>query len=75
MLSNGRLVYAEIVGRGRWWEDEYRVVDVDGRLIGFMGASTTGDDSPYDVGWEFDENSIHEAEPYEETVTKYRQKR
>ena len=65
---------ANMVWRGnessrRWWTDCFMVVDVDGMLIGFDGAITTGDDSPRDKGWEFDPSTICEVEP-REVVTK-----
>jgi hypothetical protein len=53
----------------RWWNDCFTVVDVDGMLIGFGDATTTGDDSPADKGWEFDPSSICEVEAKTETKT------
>lgn len=32
----------------RWWTDCFTVVEVDGMLIGFADAKTTGDYSPSD---------------------------
>lgn len=48
--------YATRVWRGdesprRWWTDCFTVVEVNGMLIGFADAITTGDDSPSDKGW------------------------
>ena len=45
----------------RWWTDCLTVVEVDGMLIGFGNAITTGDASPKDKGWEFDPNTICEV--------------
>ena len=56
----------------RWWTNFFAVQEINGKLIGFMWASTTGDDSAYWKGWKFDEDSICFVEPYEVTVTKYR---
>jgi hypothetical protein len=56
----------------RWWTDCFTVVNVDGMLIGFADAETTGDDSPRDRGWEFDQSTICEVEAFERTVTEYR---
>lgn len=47
------------------------VVEVDGMLIGFDGATTTGDDSPSDKGWEFNPSSICEVQAKEVTTTVY----
>jgi hypothetical protein len=65
-------VYKEVTGLRRWWDDVFYVVNVDEILYGFMGAETTGDNSPIDVGWEFDEHSVCFVESYEVTQTKYR---
>jgi len=56
----------------RWWTDCSAVVDVNGMLIGFDDAETTGDDSPRDKGWEFDPSSICEVEAEEVTTTIYK---
>jgi hypothetical protein len=55
----------------RWWTDCFVVVEVDGMLIGFDGATTTGDDSPSDKGWKFDPSSICEVQAREVTTTVY----
>lgn len=74
LLTSKKVFYQEPAGRHRWWNDVYTVVEIDGRLIGFIDGETTGDDGLYDVGWKFDESTISEAEAYEVTVTKYRPK-
>lgn len=55
----------------RWWTDCFTVVEVNGLLIGFADAITTGDDSPCDKGWEFDPSSICEVTAKEITTTVY----
>jgi len=55
----------------RWWSEHLSVVEVNGMLIGFDDASTTGDDSPRDKGWEFDPDSICEVRSREVTTTVY----
>lgn len=64
--------YEEETYGSRWWDNIFVVQEINGKLIGFEWATTTGDDSPYDKGWEFDEDSICFVEPYEVTITKYR---
>ena len=67
-------VYRESLADRRWWKDLFVVVDVgDGVLLGFNSASTTGDDSPRDKGWEFDPDTICEVEKVTEMkeVTTY----
>jgi hypothetical protein len=56
------------MGERRWWEDLFIVVEIDGMLIGFNGAKTTGDESPYEKGWEFDINTVGEVEKIEKLV-------
>jgi len=70
------IVEANIVWRGnessrRWWTDCFMVVEVNGMMIGFDGAITTGDDSPREKGWEFNPETICEVEPREVTTTTY----
>ena len=45
----------------RHWADVFRVVEIEGVTIGYMGAETTGDDSPRDKGWELELDTICEA--------------
>ena len=47
------------------------VVEIDGMLIGFDDANTTGDKSPSDFGWEFDPSSICEVVAKEVVTTVY----
>lgn len=56
----------------RWWSTFFGVAKVDGMLIGFEGAETTGDESAEDKGWEFDEGSICEVEVVEVTTIVYK---
>lgn len=65
-------IYSEDLGDSRWWTNTFVVDEFDGKLIGFKWAETTGDDTPYEKGWEFDEDSICFVEPYDVTITKYR---
>ena len=71
VLLYGDTVYTRIDGPHRWWNDVFRVVDVSGTLIGCWGAETTGDNSPYDVGWEFDWKSLCEVERREVVTVIY----
>ena len=69
LMEGGDIVYTEDIGSRRWWNDVFCVCDLDGRLIGFDSAETTGDNSPADVGWEFDINTICDVEKKEEVKT------
>lgn len=72
-VTEGREIWSEEGSNHRWWRDEYRVVEIDGMYIGFNWATTTGDDTAEEKGWEFDPDTIEEVEKVEEviTVTKY----
>jgi hypothetical protein len=69
ILTEAKTVYEEKVGSRRWWDDYFTAVDVCGLLIGFKSAKTTGDDSPWDKGWEFGIDSVCEVVRTEETQT------
>ena len=47
----------------RWWIEFTEVVELEGRYFGFANASTTGDMGLFDVGWEFDPDTIGEYAP------------
>ena len=64
-------VFTEHRDSHRWWNDEFRVVKVGDTLIGCMGATTTGDRSPEEVGWSFEWDSLCEVEAKEVTTTVY----
>jgi len=72
LLWNCREIHHHMVSERRWWFDDFVVVNLGDQIIGFYGASTTGDDSPKDLGWEFDEGSICWAERYEVVKESYR---
>jgi hypothetical protein len=67
LLECGKIVYKGKPYSYRWWDEYFCVTELDGMEIGFYNASTTGDDSPYDKGWEFDLNLCCEVERHEET--------
>ncbi len=59
----------------RWWVEYTCFVEIDRMIIGFTRARSTGDMNAREAGWEFDPDSIFEAEKYTETVTKFRMKK
>lgn len=71
ILSEASDVFSEIVGSHRWYEDKFRVVNVDGMLIGFNDFHMTGDSSRSDMGLEFDLTSVCEVEKKQKTVDYY----
>lgn len=70
----GGFLYKESLGNSRWWENLFLVQEINGKLIGYNWATTTGDTNAQDRGWEFDEDSVCFVEPYTEKVvlTKYK---
>ena len=64
-------VYSESIGSSRWWDNLFCVADLDGVLIGYCWASTTGDNNIFDVGWEFDKSTICYVEKKEVVTVKY----
>ena len=64
----GKEIHEESLGNSRWWENTFVVVELDGMLIGYYGAKTTGDDSPWDKGWEWDLDTVCEVEKTVEIV-------
>lgn len=58
----------------RWWKTHFCVTKIGDMYIGYTNAFSDGDMSASDRGFEFDPESICEAEPFEVTVVKYRKK-
>lgn len=64
--------WSEVISSSRWWNNLFVVQEINGKLIGYEWAETTGDMGPMDAGWQFDEDSICFVEQYDVTVTKYK---
>ena len=62
ILQEGNVVHFEVYDSRRWWNDTENVTEIEGKLYRWYGAETTGDDSPRDVGWEFNSDYIHLVE-------------
>jgi hypothetical protein len=67
VIRESEVVWSKDLGSSRWWGNEFRVCEIDGMFIGYNDAYTTGDDSPWDKGYEFDPKYICEVEKKEET--------
>ena len=72
ILTDSRAIGKQDEDEHRWWVEYTQFVEVDGMIIGFANARSTGDMSARESGWEFDPSSIFEAEKYIEPVTKFR---
>jgi len=64
-------LYSESLGSSRWWDNLFCVAEVDGVLIGYNWASTTGDNNIFDAGWAFDKSTICYVEEKEVISVKY----
>ncbi|MFA5025099.1 MAG: hypothetical protein WC503_01130 [Candidatus Shapirobacteria bacterium] len=64
-LMESDVIYSKLYSEHRWWSEYFEVVEIDSVYIGFLQGRTTGDDSAYDKGWEFDPATICEVVPRE----------
>ena len=60
-ITEAQIIYTEVTEKHRWWNDTFNVCNLNGLLIGYDWAETTGDMGIFDVGWEFDPKSICEV--------------
>jgi hypothetical protein len=71
IVREAKKVYSEKIGSHRWYDDMFNVVDIKGMNIGFNDFYMTGDNSPSDMGLEYDINSICEVKEVEKKVIVY----
>lgn len=73
LLSDLKVVQRELVASSRWWDEYEIVVELEPSLfVSYIGASTTGDSSPWDVGWEKPSiSNLKQVYPTIVTTTKY----
>lgn len=70
-IRYGKEVYSKIGEAHRWYDEEFRVVEVDGYLIGFNDFHTTGDMSAADMDLDFDWESVSLVEKRETVSYEY----
>ena len=70
-IREGKRIDRKEIGVHRWWTEYRYTVEVDGILIGYIDAESSGDMSPSEMGYEVDPNSICEMRPVSETITTY----
>ena len=77
ILQEGTIVYSEVYDSRRWWDVTENVTEIEGVLYMWEDASTTGDNTPKECGWEFNVDDIRFAEKVVETkeVISYRQRK
>ena len=71
-ITDANVIYSGESDDFRWWTEVFRVCEIDGMLIGYWWAETTGDESAREKGWEFDPSSICQVEAVQETTTIYK---
>lgn len=74
MLRRPRVIYRENTCSHRWWESWLYVVKIEDKFIGYEWAEANRDESIFDLGWEFEWNTVAEYEPKEITTTIYVEK-
>ena len=67
-------VHKEVCTTHRWWYDWFFIVKIGDKLIGYDWATTTGDMTPRECGWEFDFDTLREWKEEQTTITCYRPK-
>lgn len=70
-IRESKSVYSTKTGSHRWYDDIFVVSIVDGMLIGYNDFYITGDNSPDDLGLDYDYNSICEVEKKEKIEIYY----
>lgn len=73
VLLDAKKKYTGEPQRHRWWNEYFCVVEIDGLEIGFYQAESTGDNCPWELGWEPDLRYVSRVEKHETTqiVTTY----
>ena len=67
----GKRLNKKEISRHRWWTTYLYIVELDGMIIGYIDAETTGDDSAHDKGYEDGVCDIHEMKAVEKMVIVY----
>lgn len=70
LVEGSNFLWKEKTRSARWWDEYFYAVEIDGMLIGYYGAETTGDNNAEDLGWEPDYEKICNVERHEEKVIK-----
>jgi hypothetical protein len=70
-LREEEIVFKDHLFGSRWWETWLYVAKVGDKFIGYEWAKANRDESVFDLGWEFDWESVEEYEPKEITKTIY----
>lgn len=72
ILTESEVIYEEKISESRWWNNVFRVVEVDDMYIGYNYAQANRDEHVRDLGWDFDPKTICEVKPVQTVVTVYK---
>lgn len=61
-LTEANVIYEKETSGSRWWNNYFRVVEIDGMFIGYKWAHAFRDETAEECGWEFDSRTIGEVE-------------
>lgn len=70
-ITESTCIYKVVIDKRRWWNETFKVVEINGLKIGYDWAESTGDVGVRDLGWEFDYTSICEVIEKEKIVKYY----
>lgn len=73
-LLEGKEIFSKTTKSHRWYDAIFRVVEVDGMLIGYDWFYMTGDNSPSDMDLEFDVKSVCEVVKRQKVIDYYEEK-
>jgi len=71
VLSEAKELYRKTTGSHRWYDDLFKVVEVNGMAIGFDDFYMTGDNSRSDMDLNYDLSSVCEVEKKQKTIDYY----
>ncbi|MBU1082600.1 MAG: hypothetical protein KKB59_19090 [Spirochaetes bacterium] len=63
LLLESKVVHKGEIDSHRWWNICTCVIKIKDMYISFDKAESTGDNTPYDLGWEFDLDYVFEVKP------------
>lgn len=71
ILTESSVICESKISESRWWNNVFRVTEINGMFIGYDYAQANRDESVRDLGWDFDKSTIREVKPVQKTVTVY----
>lgn len=66
---NDHCIEKETISESRWWSNTENIAKIDDTYFAYGWATANRDESIWEIGWDFDWDSLTVVEPYEETIT------